>query len=223
MAKSMKKYYAVKVGRKPGIYSKWYGDDGAEAQINGFPGAIFKSFVSRKGAEVFLEDENKTKSTDNNGKLTIYTDGGCINNPGPGGYGVVLKKDDKRKELSAGFRLTTNNRMELMACIVGLKALKRKSSVVIYSDSKYVVDGVQKGWAKRWKANGWMRNKRDRAENVDLWEELLELCEKHEVGFEWVKGHAGIPENERCDQMAMRAASQKNLKPDEVYEKAVKF
>jgi len=116
--------------------------------------------------------------------------------------------------------LTTNNRMELMACIIGLKALKRILSVVIYSDSKYVVDGITKGWAERWKANGWMKNKREPAKNPDLWEQLLALCEKHEVEFEWVKGHAGNKENERCDQFAQKAAALKNLPPDKVYERS---
>lgn len=183
MAKSKKKYYAVKTGRRPGIYDKWFGQDGAEAQIKRFPNALFKKFASKSEAKKFLEIREKPKVS-HSGKIVIYTDGGCINNPGPGGYGVVLKKGNKRKELSGGFRLTTNNRMELMACIVGLKALKRKLSVVLYSDSKYVVDGISEGWAKQWKANKWMRNKYERAKNVDLWKQLLDLCEKHDVEFE---------------------------------------
>jgi ribonuclease HI len=227
MGKRKNKYYAVAIGRKPGIYNKWYGENGAEIQVKGFPNARFEGFATKKGAEQFLKENspinesapNKSKETPpNKAKVIIYTDGGCKNNPGPGGYGVVLKNAKKRKELSGGFRLTTNNRMELMACIVGLKALKRKLSVVLYSDSKYVVDGINKGWAKRWKANGWMRNKNDKAENADLWEQLLELCDKHDVTFKWVKGHAGIPENERCDRLAVKAASKRGLPPDKVYE-----
>ncbi len=227
MGKRKNKYYAVAIGRKPGIYNKWYGENGAEIQVKGFPNARFEGFATKKGAEEFLKENspinesapNKSKETPpNKAKVIIYTDGGCKNNPGPGGYGVVLKNAKKRKELSGGFRLTTNNRMELMACIVGLKALKRKLSVVLYSDSKYVVDGINKGWAKRWKANGWMRNKNDKAENADLWEQLLELCDKHDVTFKWVKGHAGIPENERCDRLAVKAASKRGLPPDKVYE-----
>jgi ribonuclease HI len=227
MGKRKNKYYAVAIGRKPGIYNKWYGENGAEIQVKGFPNARFEGFATKKGAEQFLKENspinesapNKSKETPpNKAKVIIYTDGGCKNNPGPGGYGVVLKNAKKRKELSGGFRLTTNNRMELMACIVGLKALKRKLSVVLYSDSKYVVYGINKGWAKRWKANGWMRNKNDKAENADLWEQLLELCDKHDVTFKWVKGHAGIPENERCDRLAVKAASKRGLPPDKVYE-----
>jgi ribonuclease HI len=217
MSNSKKRYYAVKNGRRPGIYDKWYGEDGAEAQIKGFSNAHFKKFTLKSEAKKFLEAKDSPNLSSHSTNVIIYTDGGCINNPGPGGYGVVLKNAKERKELSGGFRLTTNNRMELMACIVGLKALKRKLSVVIYSDSKYVVDGISKGWAKRWKSNGWMRNKYDRAENVDLWEQLLELCEKHKVQFRWVKGHAGNPENERCDQLAKQAALKRGLPPDVAY------
>ncbi len=154
--------------------------------------------------------------------VIIYTDGACRGNPGPGGYGVVLLYKDKdkthRKELSKGFKLTTNNRMELLACIAGLEKLKYPCSVTIYSDSKYVVDAVCKGWAKKWRANGWKRNKTDFAENTDLWARLLELCEKHKVEFVWVKGHFGNPENERCDKLAVKAASQDKLDIDINYE-----
>ena len=108
--------------------------------------------------------------------------------------------------------------MELMACIVGLGSLKKRSSVILFSDSKYVVDGITKGWAKRWQANGWMKNKREAAVNPDLWQKLLVLCEKHDVQFRWVKGHAGNEENERCDRLANNASAKKNLPVDEVYE-----
>ena len=153
-------------------------------------------------------------------EVTLYTDGGCIGNPGPGGYGVVLKYKQHRKLLSGGYRLTTNNRMELTACIEGLKVLKRKCIVTLYSDSQYVVNGVTKGWARRWKTNGWMRNKKDKAENADLWKQLLELCDIHEVSFQWVRGHSGNTENEQCDRLANQAASGKDLSIDEGYEKA---
>lgn len=152
-------------------------------------------------------------------KVVIYTDGGCINNPGPGGYGVVLLYGKKRKELSAGYLNTTNNRMELLACIEGLKALKYQCSVTLYSDSQYVVNGIEKSWAKRWKRKGWMRNQINPAENADLWAQLLDLCETHSVKFKWVRGHAGNKENERCDQLAKQAAIKKNkLLPDTPYE-----
>jgi ribonuclease HI len=227
MGKRKNKYYAVAIGRKPGIYNQWYGENGAEVQVKRFPNARFEGFPTKQEAKIFLKENspindsasNQAKTTSpTKPKVTIYTDGGCKYNPGPGGYGVVLKYAKKRKELSGGFQLTTNNRMELMACIVGLKALKRELSVVLYSDSKYVVNGITKGWAKRWKANGWMRNKFDKAQNADLWKQLLELCDKHDVRFKWVKGHAGIPENERCDRLAVKAASKRGLPPDRVYE-----
>jgi ribonuclease HI len=152
-----------------------------------------------------------------NRDVTIYTDGACIGNPGPGGYGVVLLSGGSRRELAGGFRETTNNRMELLAAILSLEALKETCRVTLYSDSKYVVDAIEKGWARRWKANGWMRNKRERAINPDLWEKLLALTQKHEVEFKWVRGHAGNRENERCDQLATEAARQKGLPVDNGY------
>ena len=138
-------------------------------------------------------------------KVTIYTDGACSGNPGPGGYGVVLLHKSHRKELSGGEAQTTNNRMEIMAAIIGLEALKEPCQVALYSDSKYVVDAIKEGWALRWRQNNWMRNKKDPALNPDLWERLLTLLTKHEVTFNWVKGHAGNPENERCDVLARQA------------------
>ena len=151
-------------------------------------------------------------------QVTIYTDGACTGNPGPGGYGTVLIFDDNRRELSGGFRLTTNNRMELLAAIEGLEALKESHQVTLYSDSRYVVDGMSKGWAEKWRKNGWRRNKRERAINPDMWGRLLDLCEKHEVEFRWVRGHAGNPNNERCDQLAVAASLQNNLPPDQGYQ-----
>jgi ribonuclease HI len=146
--------------------------------------------------------------------VEIYTDGACLGNPGPGGYGVVLLYDDHRKELSGGYRLTTNNRMELMATIVGLRSLKVACIVTLYTDSQYVVNAISKGWAKKWQAHNWMRNKTEKAVNPDLWEELLMLCDEHQVSFKWVRGHAGNEENERCDRLAVAAAKQTDLQPD---------
>lgn len=150
-------------------------------------------------------------------QVTIYTDGACLGNPGPGGYGVILISGGVSKELSAGYRLTTNNRMELMAVIAGLQALKTRCAVTVYSDSQYVVDGVTKGWAVRWRANGWMRSANSKAVNADLWERLLQLCEQHQVTLEWIRGHAGHPENERCDRLSVAAASGKSLVEDTGY------
>ncbi|MCL2420832.1 MAG: ribonuclease HI [Defluviitaleaceae bacterium] len=143
-------------------------------------------------------------------EVILYTDGACSGNPGPGGYGVVLLFSDSkgnvhRKEFSEGDPQTTNNRMEIMGVIKGLEMLKEPCVVTLYSDSRYVVDAIEKGWAVRWRQNNWMRNKKDPALNVDLWEQLLGLLEKHKVTCCWVKGHAENVENERCDALARGA------------------
>ncbi|MEW6696315.1 MAG: ribonuclease HI [Bacillota bacterium] len=146
--------------------------------------------------------------------VTLYTDGACSGNPGPGGYGVVLLYKDHRKEMSGGFRDTTNNRMEILAAIVGLESLKEPCNVTLYTDSQYLINSIEKGWAKKWRANGWMRNKKEPALNADLWERLLKLCDTHRVKFIWVRGHSGNIENERCDRLAVEASKQPNLPPD---------
>ncbi len=159
-----------------------------------------------------------------NSDVAVYTDGGAINNPGPGGFGVVVEVDGKKFNLSRGYRRTTNNRMELMAAIAGLESTAdlgngRRTEVV--SDSSYVVNGISKGWAARWRANGWRRNKQgDMALNADLWARLLDATDGREVAFRWVKGHAGHPQNERCDTMAREASQLPKSKQlvDEVYE-----
>ncbi|OPY09558.1 MAG: Ribonuclease HI [Syntrophus sp. PtaB.Bin001] len=150
-------------------------------------------------------------------KVTIYTDGACLGNPGPGGYGVVLLYGEQRKELSGGYRLTTNNRMEILAAIKGLEALKSACEVTLYSDSQYLVNAISKGWARRWQANGWKRNSREKALNPDLWERLLKLCARHEVTFVWVRGHANNVENERCDVLSKEAAARSDLEADPGY------
>ena len=149
--------------------------------------------------------------------VTIYTDGSCLGNPGPGGWGAVLLLGDNRREMSGGFKATTNNRMELLAVIEGLEALKETCRVTLFSDSRYVVDAMSKGWAKRWRGNGWQRNPRERAINPDLWERLLELTAKHDVEFKWVRGHRGVVENERVDKLATTAARQPGLPADSGY------
>ncbi|MDH4367410.1 MAG: ribonuclease HI [Dehalococcoidia bacterium] len=149
--------------------------------------------------------------------VTIYTDGACLGNPGPGGYGIILLYQGHRREFSGGYRKTTNNRMEMMAAIAGLEALKEKCEVTLFSDSEYLVKTMSRGWARRWRANGWKRSKREKALNPDLWERLLQLCEHHEVQFSWVKGHTGTPENTRCDELAVQAAQQSDLPCDEGY------
>ena len=142
--------------------------------------------------------------------VEIFTDGACSGNPGPGGWGTILRYNGVVKELSGGEAQTTNNRMELTAVIEGLSALKKPCKVILTTDSKYVCDAVVQGWAVKWRQNGWMRNKKEPALNPDLWERLLDLLEEHEVEFRWVKGHAGHPENERCDELAV-AQSKKFL------------
>jgi len=227
---SKKKYYAVVRGHKPGIYEEWQGENGAEIQILGFSDSLYKSFPTMEEAEIWLshpemnlpkknsQPEPKPPENPVTSEVLLYTDGACIGNPGPGGYGLVLLYGTHRKELSGGFRQTTNNRMELIACIVGLRALKRKCSVTLYSDSQYVVNAICKGWIKRWQSKNWMLNSGKERRNTDLWKQLLNLCKIHEVRFVWVRGHAGNPENERCDQLATHAASQPDLPPDIIYE-----
>jgi ribonuclease HI len=147
-------------------------------------------------------------------QITIYSDGACSGNPGPGGYGTIIKYNGVEKELSGGFRNTTNNRMEIMGAIAGLEALKEPCNVTIITDSQYLVNAIEKGWAAKWKANGWMRNNKDKALNVDLWERMLILTQMHKVTFTWIKGHNGHPENERCDCLAVAAASRSDLPVD---------
>lgn len=133
----------------------------------------------------------------------LYTDGACSGNPGPGGYGAILKYGKYEKEICGGDENTTNNRMELLGVIKGLEALNEPCHVILTSDSKYVIDALQQGWAIKWMQNGWMRNKKEKALNPDLWERLLQLVSIHKMEYKWVKGHAGHPENERCDKMAV--------------------
>jgi ribonuclease HI len=238
MAKK-KKYYAVAVGRATGIFTQWFGDGGAEKLVRGYTGAVYKGFPTMEEARAFIKaHEGRPKKAPKTAKkasspgtatrrpsppkgdrIVIYTDGGALSNPGPGGYGVVIVNNGKTKELSKGFRRTTNNRMELLACIAGLSAIKKASAILVYSDSKYVVNGITKGWARKWKANGWVKSNKEPALNPDLWDQLLKLCNKHDVVFQWVKGHAGVAGNERCDQLATEAASGVHLAVDKVYER----
>lgn len=148
-------------------------------------------------------------------KIIIYTDGAARGNPGPGGYGVVLISGKHRKELSEGYRYTTNNRMELLAVIIGLEALKSEgSNVTVYSDSSYVVDAVEKKWLF-----GWEKKQFKKKKNPDLWKRFLKVYRKHQVKLIWIKGHANIPENERCDFLAVQASKKNKLLTDEAYEK----
>ncbi|GAB6907482.1 Ribonuclease H [Desulfosarcina cetonica] len=241
----IKKYYAVAVGRQPGIYTQWFGPAGAKAQVDGVVGARYKGFPTIEEARAFVEAHRDTNNSgrmqpgkpspkaakakaakakkedstiDLGDRIVVYTDGSSLGNPGPGGYGVVIPTAGGDREFSAGYRRTTNNRMELMACIVGLEQLDPPTAVALYSDSRYVVDGITKGWARNWRRRGWRKSNGEPALNVDLWSRLLDLCERHDVMFVWVKGHAGNPGNERCDQLATRAAGGAHLMADIAYE-----
>lgn len=275
MGENRKRFYAVAVGRRPGIYTQWFGPAGAEAQVRGFPGARYKGFATSAEAKSWLETlscaarpaacgytdtaaapqearepakrrgeagrrrfvaQHRTDASesepegfrkaapartqkDRTGTILVFTDGGSIDNPGPGGYGAVILRGNERIELSGGFRRTTNNRMELMGCIAALSRIEPAGQrILVQTDSRYVVDGITQGWAAKWRRNGWMRTAEEPAENSDLWERLLDLVERHDVRFEWIPGHAGHAENERCDALARAESAKRNLPPDPGYE-----
>ena len=225
-----KKFYAVARGRNPGIYSRWFGPGGAHEQVDGFADAVFKGFPTLEEAREFVKNPparkgrrkptaGKTAAKPRSGlppsspaevpdrDILVFTDGGALGNPGPGGYGAVILEGDGRRELSGGRRLTTNNRMEMMAVIEALEACEPGRRILLFSDSRYVVDAIEKGWARRWRANDWMRNKTEPAVNPDLWERLLDLVDRHDVRFGWVKGHAGVEHNERCDALVRKESA----------------
>ena len=151
-------------------------------------------------------------------RVTVFTDGACSRNPGPGGYAAILQYGEHRRELSGGFRRTTNNRMELTAAIKALEALKQPCVVTLVSDSEYVTNGITKNWAKGWRAKGWRRAGKI-VPNWDLWRQLLNLCDRHRVELQWVEGHAGHSENEQCDRLAVAAAASPDLPIDTGYER----
>ena len=219
-----KNYYSVARGRVPGIYMSW---PEAQKQVSGYKGAVYKGFATRSEAEAYIQSRpkprywqaSKTASkkhstpatpVPNDGRVHIFSDGGSIGNPGPGGWGVVILDGDRQPiELQDGYIHTTNNRMELMGCIAGIQQAvsmsDRLRQMVVTTDSKYVVNGISKGWAEGWREKGWKKSDGKPALNADLWEELLELIEVYDVDLQWVKGHAGHPYNERCDELAGEA------------------
>lgn len=224
-----KKFYAVATGRSTGIFTDW---PSAEAQVKGFAGAQYQGFVSEEEARAWLanplykkkeprpakQPPGQARPEPTPGAIIVCTDGGCSNNPGPGGYGVVIEGDRESREMSGGFRLTTNNRMEMMAAIVALESLRGCGKPIeLYSDSSYLVNGMTKGWARNWRNKGWRKSDGEAVMNVDLWQRLLQLAEQLDVHFHWVKGHAGHPGNERCDQLAVAAARQADLPIDGGY------
>ena len=242
-----KNFYAVRSGRQTGIYATWAE---CKAEVDGYQNAEYKGFATLQEAQAYLGLEPagappaappkpnsapapsrpalpmaKTAAKSGLKQVAIYTDGACTGNPGPGGYGAVLLHNGNRKELAGGFRLTTNNRMEILACIVALQTLSDRCAVTLHSDSKYVVNTMTKGWARRWKLAGWKRREGygetavwKEALNADLWEQMLALCDQHKVTFVWVRGHAGNVENERCDQLARQAILDGDLQIDALYE-----
>lgn len=217
-----KKFYAVRRGHKTGIFREWFGPEGAQVQVQGFAGAQYRGFPTRGEAEAFLS-EGRTSGTepqpDDGTRVVVYTDGGAIGNPGPGGYGVVIiPPQGDRQEMSGGYRRTTNNRMELMACIVALENLDGDRPIVLHSDSRYLVDAINKKWVFGWKKRGWKKADGNPAKNPDLWQRLLSRLASLTVEFRWVKGHAGHEWNERCDQLAGQAMSRPNLPADTAYE-----
>lgn len=227
MMKSGKKYYAVVKGARPGLYTSWSGENGAQAQVFGFLGAKFKGFAELEDALDYLHEhgiqveghkDHQPRVRYHDDGIHIFIDGGSIKNPGPGGYGVVLLYQGRRKELSQGFEKTTNNRMELWACIAALASLKKKMPITVYSDSRYIVDNIVQGHAHRWRLNNWLASSKKLVENVDLWRRLLTLVDEYQPQFIWVKGHSGSAENERCDQLAKAAAHGDHLAVDEGYD-----
>ncbi len=215
------KYYAVAQGHKTGIFTSW---PETQRLVQGYPNAIYKSFKTREEAQAFLENPvygksgapRRKKATKGavpppcpDNAVVVYTDGSAIGNPGPGGYGVVIQQPGAgtSQEYTDGFDRTTNNRMEMMAVIVALETLSGcPHPIVLHSDSQYVLNAVTKGWARGWKKRGWKKSDGNPALNPDLWKRLLAALEGLDIRFQWVKGHAGNPLNERCDELANTTA-----------------
>ena len=241
MAKKKKQYYAVVKGRVPGIYRTWFGAGGAAEQVQGLDDARYRGFFTQEEMFAWLADlpqrmlkkeapelaalaaENKgnTPSLEEEarallaaGKVVIFTDGSADTHSRCGGYGAVVRSGTARKELSGGFRGTTNNRMELTAVIRALETLEKPSDVVVFSDSQYVVRAMRESWIENWNANGWARDKKQELKNADLWQQLYALDKKHHVTYQWVRGHSGTRENERCDRLALAALQKKGLPLD---------
>lgn len=210
------KVYAVKQGRKTGLFSTW---NECEKQVKGYTGAKFKSFATEQEARSWLEgstlatEKKSNVSSESTADYTIYTDGSCLRNPdGPGGWAAVILKNASKEitELHGGAPSTTNNRMEMSAAVAALSHIESSSSVALYTDSQYLKNAFTKHWIHNWKRNGWKTSTGDNVKNKDLWLELDALFQKHQVDFHWVKGHVGITENERCDQLAKMEAMKYN-------------
>lgn len=240
VSKSKSKFYVVWAGRRTGVFRTW---TECQAQVNGYEGARYKSFKTQSDAvKAFKDGPAASVSTPSkasaaptkprvnrgayadhevalaDGRWVIYSDGGCDPNPGPGGYGVVLMgTDGSRSEVSGGFRETTNNRMELMGWIEGLKLTPQQAKVAVFSDSKYVGDMYAKGYAHGWRDRGWKTASKKPAANADLWAQLLKLVDERDVVFTHVYGHTGVEENERCDVLT-HEARRRDPQVDSAYE-----
>lgn len=242
-----KTIYIVLKGHQPGVYLQWEGSEGAKIQVEGFGNAVYKGFYTTEEACNWLKSQAKeplppplkkwlteqegkaanqsSKSlkflTENHlkaGGTVIFTDGATLGNPGRGGYAAVILQNQSRRELSGGFRLTTNNRMELYACIAALESIQPPQKVFLITDSAYVYRPMRQGWLQRWAENGWKRRGGRMVENRDLWQRLHRLCQHFTIEVYWIKGHNATLENERCDRLANRAAQKPDLPEDQGYQ-----
>lgn len=233
-----KRFYAVRAGRAPGIYHTW---DDCKKQVDGFPGAQYKGFATEAEARSFINTSvgfgkvpaesveksanRRSKKTsfpmeqlslapeNNEGYVVIYTDGSCLKNPGgPGGYAAVIRHNETVTELVGSEEATTNNRMEMRAAIEGLRFFAEPTAVALHTDSQYLRKGFAEGWVAKWKRNGWITQAGTPVLNQELWQELDRLNTFHQVAWRWVKGHDGNPMNERCDELAVSAATQEAAK-----------
>lgn len=244
MSKRNKSIYLVLKGHQPGVYTHWQGRQGAKAQVEGFQGATYKGFYTSEEACNWLKSqsqqplpptlqqwlvEQERAGTDNaldslvknhlqNRGIVIFSDGSTLGNPGPGGYAAVILTGKTRREISSGFRFTTNNRMELMACIAALESLQPPAKVLVITDSAYVYRPIAEGWLQRWANTNWLRRDGKMIENVDLWQRLYRLCQTFRVQCHWIKGHNDTVENERCDRLALIAAQNPTLPEDPGYQ-----
>lgn len=247
MPSRKKSLYVVLKGHQPGVYQQWEGPEGAKIQVEGFVHAVYKGFYTAEEAYNWLKSQAKeplppplmkwlieqegeasnpsskslkslTETHLQAGGTVIFTDGATLGNPGWGGYAAVILQNQSRREISGGFRLTTNNRMELYACIAALESIQPPQKVLLITDSAYVYRPMRQGWLQRWAENGWKRRNRKEVENQDLWQRLYRLCQHLEVEVYWIKGHNATLENERCDRLANQAAQKLNLPEDQGYQ-----
>ncbi|MFN3309970.1 MAG: ribonuclease HI [Anaerolineales bacterium] len=247
MPSRRKSLYVVLKGHQPGVYPQWEGSEGAKIQVEGFGNAVYKGFYTAEEASNWLKSqakeplppplmkwliEQERKAANHSSKslksltethlqaggTVIFTDGATLGNPGRGGYAAAILQNENRREISGGFRLTTNNRMELYACIAALESIQPPQKVLLITDSAYIYRATMQGWLQRWAENGWKQRRGRAVENRDLWQRLHRLCQCFTVEVYWIKGHNATLENERCDWLANRAAQKPNLPEDQGYQ-----